>query len=156
MEPRTKNKNFIFLLYTLLLLPGAELSLITESFDLLNDLLLPFLSILDASCPIIDLHSANVLFDIILPSVLGSSLWSFGQEFPIKYLLNCSGIWHSLYVLLYTWYVQRLRFILRELSVIFVCNEDSVRAIDTKSCYFPLSSLVISNLRSCTNTTQTG
>ena len=58
----------------LLLLPGAELSLITETFDLLNDLLLPFLSILDASFPIFDLHLANVLFDVILPSVLGSSL----------------------------------------------------------------------------------
>ena len=58
----------------LLLLPGAELALIAESFGLLNDLLLPFLSILDASCPISDLHLANVLFDVILPSVLGSSL----------------------------------------------------------------------------------
>ena len=55
-------------------IPGAELSLITESFALLNDLLLPFLLILDASCPISDLHLANVLFDVILPSVLGSSL----------------------------------------------------------------------------------
>jgi hypothetical protein len=35
---------------------------------------------------------ANVLFDVILPSLLGSSLWSFGQGFPIKYFLNCSGI----------------------------------------------------------------
>jgi len=58
----------------LLLLPGAGLSLIAESFGLINDLLLPFLSILDPSCPIFDLHLANVLFDIILPSVLGSSL----------------------------------------------------------------------------------
>jgi len=58
----------------LLLLPGAELSLITESFGLLNDLLLPFLSILDASWPTSDLHLANVLFGVILPSVLGSSL----------------------------------------------------------------------------------
>jgi hypothetical protein len=57
-----------------LLLPGAELSLIAESFGLLIDLLLPFLSILDASCPICDLHLANVLFDVILPSVLGSPL----------------------------------------------------------------------------------
>ena len=56
------------------LLPGAEFSLIAESFDLLNDFLLPFLSILDASYPISDLHLANVLFDVILPSVLGSSL----------------------------------------------------------------------------------
>ena len=82
----------------LLLFPGAELSLIAESFGLLNDLLLPFLSILDASCPIFDFHLASVLFDVILPSVLGSPLWSFGEGFPIKYLLNCSGIWHSLHV----------------------------------------------------------
>jgi hypothetical protein len=61
------------LIQQILLLPGAELSLIVESFGLLNDLL-PFLSILDASCPIFDLHLANVLFDVILPSVLGSSL----------------------------------------------------------------------------------
>ena len=58
----------------LLLLPGTELSLIAASFVLLNDLLLPFLSILDASCPIFDFHLANVLFGVILPSVLGSSL----------------------------------------------------------------------------------
>jgi hypothetical protein len=58
----------------LLLLPGAELSLIVESYGPLNDLLLPFLSILDANCPIFYLHLANVLFDVILPSVLGSSL----------------------------------------------------------------------------------
>ena len=45
----------------LLLLPGTELSLIAESFGLLNDLPLPFPSILDASCPIFDLHLANVL-----------------------------------------------------------------------------------------------
>jgi hypothetical protein len=58
---------------TSLLLPGAQLSLITESSGLLNTLL-PFLPILDASYPIFDLHLANVLFDAILPSVLGSSL----------------------------------------------------------------------------------
>jgi hypothetical protein len=58
----------------LLLLPGAELSLITESFGLLNDLLLPFLSTLDANCPIFYLLLANVLFDVILPCVLGSFL----------------------------------------------------------------------------------
>ena len=54
--------------------PGAELSLIAERFGLLNDLLLPFLSTLGASCPIFDLHFSNVLFDVILPSLLGSSL----------------------------------------------------------------------------------
>ena len=62
------------MLVLLYILPGAELSLIAESFGLLNDLLLPFLSILDATCPIFYLHLANVLFDVILPSVLGSSL----------------------------------------------------------------------------------
>jgi hypothetical protein len=58
----------------LLLLPGAELSSVAKSFGLLNDLILPFLSILDTSFPISDLHLANVLFDVILPSVFGSSL----------------------------------------------------------------------------------
>jgi hypothetical protein len=54
------------------LLPGAELPLV-ESFGLLNDLF-PFPPILDAGYPVLDLHLTNVLFDVILPSVLGSSL----------------------------------------------------------------------------------
>jgi hypothetical protein len=54
------------------LLPGAELPLV-EDFGLLNDLFL-FSSILDAGYPVLDLQLANVLFDVILPSVLGSSL----------------------------------------------------------------------------------
>ena len=96
---RKQQENYINnLSCRVLLLPGSELSLIAESFGLLNDLLLPFLSILDISCPIFYLHLANVLFDVILPSVLGSSLWSFGQGFPTKYLLNCPDIWHSLHV----------------------------------------------------------
>jgi hypothetical protein len=53
-------------------LPGAELPLV-ESFGLLNDLF-PFASILDAGYPVLDLQLANVLFDVILPSVLASSL----------------------------------------------------------------------------------
>jgi len=56
----------------LLLLPGTELPLV-ESFGLLNDLF-PLPSILDAGYPVFDLYLANVLFDVILPSVLGSSL----------------------------------------------------------------------------------
>jgi hypothetical protein len=56
----------------LLLLLGAELPSV-ESFGLLNDLF-PFPSILDAGCPVFDLQLANVLFDVTLPSVLGSSL----------------------------------------------------------------------------------
>jgi hypothetical protein len=47
-----------------------------ESFDL-NDLF-PFPSILDAGYPIFDLQLANVLFEVILPTVLGFSLWSIG------------------------------------------------------------------------------
>jgi hypothetical protein len=59
-------------IYSITLLPGAELSLV-ESFGLLNDLF-PFSSILDAGYPVLDLQLANVLFDVVLPSVLGSSL----------------------------------------------------------------------------------
>ena len=57
----------------LLLLLGAELPLAVERFGLLNDLF-PFPSILDAGYPVFNLHLANILFDAILPSVLGSSL----------------------------------------------------------------------------------
>jgi hypothetical protein len=53
-----------------LLLPGAEL-LLVESFGILNDLFL-FSSILDAGYPILDLQLTNVLFNVILPSVLAS------------------------------------------------------------------------------------
>jgi len=51
----------------------TELPLVVENFDLLNDVF-PFPSILDAGYPIFNLHLANVLFDVVLPSVLGSSL----------------------------------------------------------------------------------
>ena len=40
-----------------------------ESYGLLNDIF-PFPSIPDAGYPIFDLNLANVLFDLILPSVL--------------------------------------------------------------------------------------
>jgi hypothetical protein len=49
------------------------LNSLVESFDLLKDLF-PFLSIPDAGYPVLDLQLANILFDVILPSVLGSSL----------------------------------------------------------------------------------
>jgi hypothetical protein len=49
------------------------LNFLVESSGLLNDLF-PLPSILDARCPVLDLHLADVLFDVILPSVLGSSL----------------------------------------------------------------------------------
>jgi len=44
-----------------------------ESFDLLNDIF-PFPSIVDADYPVFNLHLANILFHVILPSILGSSL----------------------------------------------------------------------------------
>jgi hypothetical protein len=50
------------------------LNFLVENFGLLNDLF-PLPSILDA---VFDLHLAAVLCDVILPSVLGSSLSSFG------------------------------------------------------------------------------
>jgi len=53
------------------------MNFLAESFGLLNDIF-PFPSILEAGYPVVDLHLANVLFDVILPSVLGSSLGSFG------------------------------------------------------------------------------
>jgi len=49
------------------------LNILVESFGLLKDLF-PLPSILDAGYPAFDLHLADVLFDVILPSVLGSSL----------------------------------------------------------------------------------
>jgi hypothetical protein len=49
------------------------LNFLVESFGLLNDLF-PLPSILDAGYPFFDLHLADVLFDVILPPVLGSSL----------------------------------------------------------------------------------
>jgi hypothetical protein len=49
------------------------LNFLVESFDLLNDLF-PFPSILDAGYPVFELYLADVLFDVILPSVFGSFL----------------------------------------------------------------------------------
>ena len=63
---------FLLYIYTHLLLPGAELPLV-ESFGPLNDLF-PFPSILDAGYPVLDVQLADVLFDVILSPVLGSSL----------------------------------------------------------------------------------
>jgi len=49
------------------------LNFLFESFGLLNDLF-PFHSVLDAGYPVFNLHLANFLFDVILPSVFWSSL----------------------------------------------------------------------------------
>jgi len=49
------------------------LNFLVKIFVLLNDLF-PLPTILDAGHPVFDLHLADVLFDVILPSVLGSSL----------------------------------------------------------------------------------
>ena len=53
------------------------LNFLVESFDLLNDLF-PLPSTLDAGYPVFDLYLADILFDVVLPSVLVSSLRSFG------------------------------------------------------------------------------
>jgi hypothetical protein len=49
------------------------LNFLVESFGLLNELF-PFPSIQDARYPVLDLHLADVLCGVILPSVRGSSL----------------------------------------------------------------------------------
>jgi hypothetical protein len=49
------------------------LSFLVESFGLVNNLF-PLPLILDIGYPVFYLHLADVLFDVILPSVLGSSL----------------------------------------------------------------------------------
>ena len=56
-----------------LLLQALNLYLMAESYGLLNDIF-PLPSILNAGYPIFNLRLANVLFDVILPSVLWSSL----------------------------------------------------------------------------------
>jgi hypothetical protein len=56
---------------------GAEPPLVVGSFALLDDFL-PFYSILNTGYPIFDLHMTEILYDVVLPSVLGSSFWSFG------------------------------------------------------------------------------
>ena len=55
---------------------GAEPPLI-GSFGLLNDRF-PLCSILGTGYPIFDLHLTKVLYDVVLPSILGSSSWSHG------------------------------------------------------------------------------
>jgi len=52
---------------------GTELPFVVEMFDVFNDIF-PFPSIMDTGYPIFKLHLANVLFDVFLPSILGSSL----------------------------------------------------------------------------------
>jgi hypothetical protein len=70
----SKNRFFFFvLLFFFFFFFFQALNFLVESFGLLNDLY-PFPSILDAGYPVFDLQLANVLFDVILPSILGSSL----------------------------------------------------------------------------------
>jgi hypothetical protein len=64
---------FFFFFFFFFFFYFQALNFLVESFGPLNDLF-PFPSILDAGYPVFDLHLADVLFDVILPSVLGSSL----------------------------------------------------------------------------------
>jgi hypothetical protein len=79
-------KNFFFFFF-------QALNFLVESFGLLNDLF-PFFSILDAGYPVLVLQLANVLFDVILPSVLALScdLLVRGFQFPTFLTVLVSGI----------------------------------------------------------------
>jgi hypothetical protein len=65
-NPRTFQAVLIFFFF-------KALNFLVESFGLFNDLF-PFPSILDTGYPVFDLYMTDVLFDVVLPSVLGSSL----------------------------------------------------------------------------------
>jgi hypothetical protein len=64
---------FFFFFFFFFFFYFQALNFLVESFGLLNDLF-PLPSILDAGNPVFGLYLADVLFDVILPSVLGSSL----------------------------------------------------------------------------------
>ena len=69
------------------------LNFLVESFGLLNDLF-PLPEILDAGYPLFDLHLADVLFDVILPSVLGVFLGIFWLEVSnLQILIYCIWWW---------------------------------------------------------------
>jgi hypothetical protein len=76
----------LFLHLLLLFFLLQALNFLAESFGLLNDLF-PFLPILDADHPVFDLHLANVLFNVILPSVLGSSCDLLVRGFQLNIFL---------------------------------------------------------------------
>jgi hypothetical protein len=65
---------------------GAEPPLVVGSFGLLNDFL-PFYSILNTGYPIFDLHVTDVLYDIVLPSVLGLSFGLLVEGFHLNSFL---------------------------------------------------------------------
>jgi hypothetical protein len=68
-----------FLLVTLIFFFFQTLNFLVDSFGLLNQLF-PLPSILDAGYPDFNLYLADVLFDVILPSVLGVFLAIFWLE----------------------------------------------------------------------------
>jgi hypothetical protein len=67
-----------------MLLFFQALNFLVEIFSLLDDLF-PFPSILGAGYPVFYLHLADVLFNVILPSVLGSSL---EQKYYLFFLIR--------------------------------------------------------------------
>ena len=90
-----------------------------ESFGLLNGIF-PFPSILDAGYQVFNLHLANILFDVILPSLLGSSLWSFVRGFHLNIFSTVlvSGI-------LCTWPNQLSLWAWIQLTIVFFINLSS-------------------------------
>jgi hypothetical protein len=69
----TREDNKIILIFFFFFLFFQALNFLVESFGLFNELF-PLPSIPDAGYPVFDLHLADILCDVILPSVLGSSL----------------------------------------------------------------------------------
>jgi hypothetical protein len=68
----SKTLTFIDIISLIFFFFFQALNFLIESFGLLNDLF-PLPSILDAGYLVFYLYLADVLFDIIFPSVLGSS-----------------------------------------------------------------------------------
>jgi hypothetical protein len=73
LKMQSTAKVFFFFFFFFFLVFFQALNFLVESFGLLNDLF-PFPPILDTGYSVFDLHLANVLFNVILPSLLGSSL----------------------------------------------------------------------------------
>ena len=68
---------FFSLFFSFFFFLFETLNFLVDTFGPPNDHFL-LLSILDANYPDFDLHLADILRVVILPSVLGTSLWSFG------------------------------------------------------------------------------
>jgi len=64
----------------------------------LLDNILPFTAVLYLFCPIHKLHLLQIIPDIIFPSRLGPSCWSYCEWFAFVYSFYCASFGHSIYV----------------------------------------------------------